>query len=207
MFNLNKKKQESDVEEAYYPLLPLRDVVVFPSMVVPLFVGRDKSIKALEYAMSHEKEVFLAAQRDAKVDIPAQKDIYNFGTMGMVLQLLRLPDGTVKALIEGKQRAKIESFVPNPDFFMVTVVKYTEHQGADAESQVWIKDIEGFGKDRIVEDEQESFQHDESDGADDERLHRRPRYLFGIHRNPSLTMRAVPSFPSVTPRCRPRGGH
>ena len=139
MFNLNKKKQESDVEEAFYPLLPLRDVVVFPSMVVPLFVGRDKSIKALEYAMSHEKEVFLAAQRDAKVDIPAQKDIYSFGTMGMVLQLLRLPDGTVKALIEGKQRAKIESFVPNPDFFMVTVVKYTEHQGADAESQALMR--------------------------------------------------------------------
>jgi ATP-dependent Lon protease len=139
MFNLNKKKQESDVEEAYYPLLPLRDVVVFPSMVVPLFVGRDKSIKALEYAMSHEKEVFLAAQRDAKVDIPAQKDIHSFGTMGMVLQLLRLPDGTVKALIEGKQRAKIESFVPNADFFMVTVVKYTEHQGVDAESQALMR--------------------------------------------------------------------
>jgi len=158
MFNLNKKKQESDVEEAYYPLLPLRDVVVFPSMVVPLFVGRDKSIKALEYAMSHEKEVFLAAQRDAKVDIPAQKDIYNFGTMGMVLQLLRLPDGTVKALIEGKQRAKIESFVPNADFFMVTVVKYTEHQGTDEESQalmrVAVESFEEYAKhnDKISKD-------------------------------------------------------
>ena len=89
------------MEEVLCPLLPLRDVVVFPHMVVPLFVGRDKSIKALEWAMSHEKEIFLSAQRDAKVDTPAQKDIYLLGTMGTVLQLLRLPDGTVKALIEG----------------------------------------------------------------------------------------------------------
>jgi ATP-dependent Lon protease len=111
MFNLNRKRMP-EMEEVLYPLLPLRDVVVFPHMVVPLFVGRDKSIKALEWAMSHEKEIFLSAQRDAKVDIPAQKDIYLFGTMGTVLQLLRLPDGTVKALIEGKQRARIEELVP-----------------------------------------------------------------------------------------------
>ncbi|MGE5843241.1 MAG: endopeptidase La [Deltaproteobacteria bacterium] len=116
----------SDMEEILYPLLPLRDVVVFPHMVVPLFVGRDKSIKALEWAMSHEKEIFLSAQRDAKVDTPAQKDIYLFGTVGMVLQLLRLPDGTVKALIEGKQRARIEEFVPNQDFFMVKMKRFQE---------------------------------------------------------------------------------
>jgi ATP-dependent Lon protease len=134
MFNLNKKRPELLADEHQYPLLPLRDVVVFPNMVVPLFVGRDKSIKALEYAMSHEKEVFLSAQKDAKVDNPAQKDIYPFGTMGMVLQLLRLPDGTVKALIEGKQRARVESFLPHPDFFMVTVTKYPEHYDADEES-------------------------------------------------------------------------
>jgi len=94
-------------ETLQYPLLPLRDVVVFPNMVVPLFVGREKSIKALEYAMSHEKEIFLSAQKDAKVDNPSKKDIYSIGTLGAVLQLLRLPDGTVKALIEGKQRARI----------------------------------------------------------------------------------------------------
>jgi ATP-dependent Lon protease len=134
MFNLNKKRPELLADEHQYPLLPLRDVVVFPNMVVPLFVGRDKSIKALEYAMSHEKEVFLSAQKDAKVDNPTQKDIYVFGTMGMVLQLLRLPDGTVKALIEGKQRASIESFLPHPDFFMVTVTKYPEQYDADEES-------------------------------------------------------------------------
>ncbi len=123
MFNLTKKNASESLkgERLEYPLLPLRDVVVFPNMVVPLFVGRDKSIKALEYAMSREKEIFLSAQRDAKVDSPAKKDIYPFGTLGTVLQLLRLPDGTVKALIEGKQRAKIESFLQNNEFFMVEV--------------------------------------------------------------------------------------
>ncbi len=128
------------MEEALYPLLPLRDVVVFPHMVVPLFVGRDKSIKALEWAMSHEKEIFLSAQRDAKVDTPAQKDIYLFGTMGTVLQLLRLPDGTVKALIEGKQRARIEEFTPNQDFFLVKMKKFHEDD-ADEESVALMRAI------------------------------------------------------------------
>ncbi len=128
------------MEEILYPLLPLRDVVVFPHMVVPLFVGRDKSIKALEWAMSHEKEIFLSAQRDAKVDTPAQKDIYLFGTMGTVLQLLRLPDGTVKALIEGKQRARIEEFVPNQDFFMVKMKRFYEDD-ADEQSVALMRAI------------------------------------------------------------------
>ena len=102
MFNLNKKDplQFLEGEKSQFPILPLRDVVVFPNMVVPLFVGREKSIKALEYAMSHDKEIFLSAQKDATVDNPTEKDIYTFGTLGTVLQLLRLPDGTVKALIE-----------------------------------------------------------------------------------------------------------
>jgi ATP-dependent Lon protease len=129
-----------EMDEVVYPLLPLRDVVVFPHMVVPLFVGRDKSIKALEWAMSHEKEIFLSAQRDAKVDTPAQKDIYLFGTMGTVLQLLRLPDGTVKALIEGKQRARIEEFVPNQDFFMVRMKRFYEDD-ADEQSVALMRAI------------------------------------------------------------------
>jgi ATP-dependent Lon protease len=139
MFNLNRKRMP-EMEETLYPLLPLRDVVVFPHMVVPLFVGRDKSIKALEWAMSHEKEIFLSAQRDAKVDTPAQKDIYLFGTMGTVLQLLRLPDGTVKALIEGKQRARIEEFIPNQDFFLVKMKKFQEDD-ADEESVALMRAI------------------------------------------------------------------
>jgi ATP-dependent Lon protease len=142
MFNLNKKKLIEMSEEFDYPLLPLRDVVVFPNMVVPLFVGRDKSIKALEYAMSKDKEVFLSAQRDAKVDNPGVKDIFLFGTLGTVLQLLRLPDGTVKALIEGKRRAKIEDFVTHPDFFMVRVRKVEEDR-PDAESLALARAISG----------------------------------------------------------------
>ncbi|MBN2033612.1 MAG: endopeptidase La [Deltaproteobacteria bacterium] len=146
MFNLNKKKLIEMSEEYDYPLLPLRDVVVFPNMVVPLFVGRDKSIKALEYAMSKEKEVFLSAQRDAKVDNPGAKDIFLFGTLGTVLQLLKLPDGTVKALIEGKQRAKIEDFVHHPEFFMVRVRKIVE-DSPDTESLALARAIsEGFGE-------------------------------------------------------------
>ncbi|MBW1862240.1 MAG: LON peptidase substrate-binding domain-containing protein, partial [Deltaproteobacteria bacterium] len=111
--NINKKNSLEllNGEAFQYPLLPLRDVVIFPNMVVPLFVGRDKSIKALEYAMSHDKEVFLSAQKEARIDNPSEDDIYFFGTLGNVLQLLRLPDGTVKALIEGKQRAKIKNFL------------------------------------------------------------------------------------------------
>ncbi|MFP3927807.1 MAG: endopeptidase La [Desulfobacteraceae bacterium] len=136
MFNLSKKKNTLDFlkeNKPQYPMLPLRDVVVFPNMVVPLFVGREKSIKALEYAMSREKEIFLSAQKDAKVDNPAEKDIYRFGTLGAVLQLLRLPDGTVKALIEGKERAQVEKFVGNEDFFMVEVERL--EQGAEATNE------------------------------------------------------------------------
>jgi len=125
MFNLTKKSFQNTFQKDVfvYPLLPLRDVVIFPNMVVPLFVGREKSIKALEYAMSHEKEIMLSAQKDAKVDNPGIRDIYMFGTLGTVLQLLRLPDGTVKALVEGKQRAQIEKFVRYDDLFMVQVRK------------------------------------------------------------------------------------
>ena len=94
-------------------VLPLRDIVVFPNMIVPLFVGRTKSIKALDFAEKHDKEIFLVAQKDANTDEPLEQDIYNFGTIASILQLLRLPDGTVKVLVEGIERAKISHFVEN----------------------------------------------------------------------------------------------
>ncbi|MFC1823784.1 endopeptidase La [Thermodesulfobacteriota bacterium] len=143
VFNLNKKNPIELIEEdiQQYPLLPLRDVVVFPNMVVPLFVGRDKSIKALEYAMSHEKEVFLSAQKDAKVDNPTKKDIYFFGTLGSVLQLLRLPDGTVKALIEGKKRAKIANFISDQDFFMVQVSEVPDQPDVTPETKARMRTV------------------------------------------------------------------
>jgi ATP-dependent Lon protease len=119
MVNIPKffKNQEMQALTEVLPLLPLRDIVVFPHMVAPLFVGRDKSVSALSSAMNKDKRIFLATQRNAGVDNPAEKDICDVGVIGTVLQLLRLPDGTVKALIEGKQRARIERYVPNPEFF------------------------------------------------------------------------------------------
>ena len=104
-----------------YPLLPLRDIVIFPHMVAPLFVGREKSIKALEHAMGVGKTIFLATQKKAKTDSPSEKDIFRIGAVAAILQLLRLPDGTVKALVEGKRRGRIEAFLPDPEFFMVQV--------------------------------------------------------------------------------------
>src|ERR1051326_2370242 len=101
------------------PLLPLRDIIVFPHMVVPLFVGRQKSIKALEEAMNKQKYILLAAQKDAKTNDPGEEDIYRVGTLGTVVQLLRLPDGTVKVLVEGKKRARILQYVDHPDYFLV----------------------------------------------------------------------------------------
>ena len=107
-----------------YCILPLRDIVVFPNMIVPLFVGRTKSIKALEFAEKHDKEIFLVAQKDANVDNPEQDDIYEYGTIASILQLLRLPDGTVKVLIEGLERAKLSHYVENPDFFEAYLDKF-----------------------------------------------------------------------------------
>ena len=89
------------------PLLPLRDIVIFPSIVVPLFVGREKSIKALQEAMKTDKSIILVAQKNSETDDPVEKDLFSFGCMSKILQLLKLPDGTVKVLVEGQKRVKI----------------------------------------------------------------------------------------------------
>src|SRR5690606_2253335 len=103
----------SDKETAFdtvtLPLLPLRDVVVYPHMVIPLFVGRSKSIAALEKAMADDKQVLLVAQKTPSVDDPNAEDLYEVGTISQILQILKLPDGTVKVLVEGKERAEINS--------------------------------------------------------------------------------------------------
>jgi len=116
-----KQEYNSQSKTNIIPLLPLRDVVVFPHMIVPLFVGREKSIAALESAMKYEKGVFMVAQKNAKKDDPAEEDIYRTGTIGIIIQLLRLPDGTVKVLVEGKSRGAIEEYLKNDDFFLVKV--------------------------------------------------------------------------------------
>ncbi|MGA9111546.1 MAG: endopeptidase La [Smithella sp.] len=119
MFNENKDNDQD--KTITIPLLPLRDVVMFPHMIVPLFVGREKSIAALESAMKYEKSIFMVAQKNAKDDDPKQEDIYHIGTIGIIIQLLRLPDGTVKVLVEGKTRGVIKEYLPNNDFFLVKV--------------------------------------------------------------------------------------
>ena len=101
------------------PLLPLRDVVVFPHMVIPLFVGRPKSIKALETAMEAGKSIVLVAQKSAAKDEPAPEDLYTIGTVANILQMLKLPDGTVKVLVEGSQRAHIDQIVDVKTHFAV----------------------------------------------------------------------------------------
>ena len=98
------------------PLLPLRDIVVFPSMVIPLFVGRDKSINALNDVMTSEKKILLVTQKNSEIDDPKRNDIFNYGCESRILQLLKLPDGTVKVLVEGVKRVKILDFLENEKF-------------------------------------------------------------------------------------------
>ena len=105
------------VRGALYPVLPLRDIVVFPHMIVPLFVGREKSVRALEDVMKDDKQILLVTQKNAAQDDPSTADIYTLGTVGTVLQLLKLPDGTVKVLVEGGHRARITGFAENEAFF------------------------------------------------------------------------------------------
>src|SRR6202000_3391031 len=100
-----------------FPVLPLRDIVVFPHMIVPLFVGREKSVRALEDVMKDDKKILLVAQKNAAQDDPTPEDIYRVGTLSTVLQLLKLPDGTVKVLVEGGGRARITRFAENEAFF------------------------------------------------------------------------------------------
>ncbi|MDL1978140.1 MAG: endopeptidase La [Deltaproteobacteria bacterium] len=123
-------------------LLPLRDIVIFPHMVAPLFVGRTKSINALSTAIRQDnKAVFLATQKDASVDSPSEENIYETGTIGTVLQLLKLPDGTVKALIEGKKRARIKHYLPNDSCFTVEVEEICESEEYGPEIEALARNI------------------------------------------------------------------
>ncbi len=126
-----------------YPLLPLRDIVIFPHMVLPLFVGRQKSIHALEAAMEKDKLVFLATQKDPKIDDPGAEDIYDLGTLGQVIQLLKLPDGTVKVLVEGKQRARVSSFVSSEESLYVEVEELYGPAAESPEAEALIRSVRG----------------------------------------------------------------
>ena len=124
------------IQDGFYPLLLLRDTVIFPNMVVPLFVGREKSVKALDKAMENEKKVVLLTQKDPAIDAPTPDELYTVGTMGNIIQLLRLPDGTVKALVEGTERVKIKCFVDNPDYYEAEIEAFKDliADGDDPES-------------------------------------------------------------------------
>jgi ATP-dependent Lon protease len=123
-------------ENTLLPLLPLRDVVVFPHMVIPLFVGRTKSIKALESAMEAGKSIVLVAQKSAAKDEPATEDMYRIGSIANILQMLKLPDGTVKVLVEGTQRAKVLHVVDEKSHFDAEIqpVPMDEELGHEAEA-------------------------------------------------------------------------
>ncbi|HEY8351837.1 MAG TPA: endopeptidase La [Sphingomonadales bacterium] len=130
-----------------YPVLPLRDIVVFPHMIVPLFVGREKSVRALEDVMGSDKRILLVAQRNANQDNPDTSDIYEVGTVATVLQLLKLPDGTVKVLVEGNERAKVVRYTDNPNFFEAEA-EIVQDIGNDE------KELQGLARSVLAEFEQ-----------------------------------------------------
>jgi ATP-dependent Lon protease len=124
------------------PLLPLRDIIVFPHMVSQLFVGRERSINALDAAMTRDKDIFLAAQKNAKTNEPSPDDIFQVGTLGTVMQLLRLPDGTVKVLVEGKRRGKIKRFAQTEEHFLVEVEEIPEVPSRGVEIEALMRSVQ-----------------------------------------------------------------
>ena len=130
----------SDSLPLQLPLLPLRDVVVYPHMVLPLFVGRERSIEALEQAMSGSKQVLLVAQREAGDDNPGVDDLYQVGTISTILQLLKLPDGTIKVLVEGGERAVVEAIDSGDDFSLATVRQLECDELTEAEVDATIRE-------------------------------------------------------------------
>jgi ATP-dependent Lon protease len=123
------------------PVLPLRDVVVYPYMVVPLFVGRDRSIKALEVAMAADKQILLVTQKNATDDQPNEKTIHKIGTLATVLQLLKLPDGTVKVLVEGVKRGNIKQFIENSEYFLADVELLEDKNIEDREVEIFVRSL------------------------------------------------------------------
>ncbi|MDG1863054.1 MAG: endopeptidase La [Yoonia sp.] len=124
-----------------YPVLPLRDIVVFPHMIVPLFVGREKSVRALEEVMADDKQILLSSQIDPSEDDPAREGIYKTGVLANVLQLLKLPDGTVKVLVEGRDRVRITEFVENPNYFEAAAEYLYEVPGNDDETEALVRNV------------------------------------------------------------------
>jgi ATP-dependent Lon protease len=136
-------EQTPEPKTEIFPVLPLRDIVVFPSMVVPLFVGREKSVRALEEVVKREGKILLVTQKNGGVDDPKETDIYHMGTLGNILQLLRLPDGTVKVLVEGVSRARIHEFLDNKEFFQVIAAPVDDVNGDAQEIEAMFRTVLG----------------------------------------------------------------
>ncbi len=142
IFSRNDDGKKDGKKARSLPLLPLRDIIVFPHMVVPLFVGRQKSIAALEEAMAHDKTILLCAQKKAKTNEPAADDIFTVGTLGAIIQLLRLPDGTVKVLVEGKQRARVRRFLDSERFLLVEADEIEEASERTVELEALMRSVQ-----------------------------------------------------------------
>src|SRR5262245_7946973 len=142
MFFKNDGSNENPPARRTLPALPLRDIIVFPHMVSQLFVGREKSIAALDDAMARDKEIFLAAQKSAKTNDPTPDDIYGVGTIGTIVQLLRLADGTVKVLIEGRHRARVKRYLESNEFFLAEVEDLPDGNGSDVEVEALMRSVQ-----------------------------------------------------------------
>ena len=141
MFFKDKTNQKTNQQKQLLSLLPLRDIVVFPHMIVPLFVGRPKSIKAVEKATVNNNQIILASQKNAQVDNPKQEDIFSIGTIAEILQILKLPDGTIKVLAEGLNRCKIEEFVQDDPFFKVSAYNCEQEIENSPQTEALIRNI------------------------------------------------------------------
>jgi len=141
MENENTPSTVIDEQISVIPVLPLRDVVVYPHMVIPLFVGRDKSIKALETAMEADKQIMLVAQKSAAQDEPEPEDVYRIGTISSILQLLKLPDGTVKVLVEGGERARLLNFLGTDEYFKAQVSPMKSAELPEREAEVLVRSV------------------------------------------------------------------
>src|SRR6187431_811286 len=128
-------------ESHSYPVLPLRDIVVFPHMIVPLFVGREKSIRALEEVMKNDALILLATQKNASDDDPSTESIYEVGTLASVLQLLKLPDGTVKVLVEGVARANVRKYADRAEYFEAEAEVFANASGEQVEAEALARSV------------------------------------------------------------------
>jgi ATP-dependent Lon protease len=140
---MTKRKSSSEGAKIVVPMLPLREVIIFPHMVVPLFVGREKSIAALEAAITHKLDLFLCAQKDASVVNPVESDLYEIGTLGTIIQLVKLPDNTVKVLVEGKRRARISDYIPNDQFIQVEVEELVDREEDEVRQEALLRGVKG----------------------------------------------------------------